>query len=70
MKIVGNFMTFGDGPHRCPGSQVALHEGRMFLDRLMRVPGIRLAKEPQMLWNRNTQGYEIREMIIHCDKAS
>jgi cytochrome P450 len=70
MKIVGNYMTFGDGPHRCPGSQVALHEGRMFLDRLMRVPGIRLAKEPQMLWNRNTQGYEIREMIIHCDKAS
>ncbi|SDB99761.1 Cytochrome P450 [Sphingomonas sp. YR710] len=70
MKIVGNYMTFGDGPHRCPGSQVALHEGRMFLDSLMRVPGIRLAKQPQMLWNRNTQGYEIREMVIECDKIS
>jgi cytochrome P450 len=63
-------MTFGDGPHRCPGSQVALHEGRMFLNCVMRVPGVRLAQEPTMLWNPNTQSYEIREMIIHCDKTS
>jgi cytochrome P450 len=68
VRIAGNYMTFGDGPHRCPGSQVALHEGRMFLDRLMRVPGIRLVSEPQMLWNANTQGYEIRKMTVHCDK--
>lgn len=69
-RNVANYMTFGDGPHRCPGSQVALHEGRMFLDRIMRLPGIRMAQEPVMLWNRNTQSYEIREMIIQCDKAA
>jgi cytochrome P450 len=69
-RNVANYMTFGDGPHRCPGSQVALHEGRMFLNCVMRVPGVRLAQEPTMLWNPNTQSYEIREMIIHCDKAS
>ena len=69
IKNVGSYMSFGDGPHRCPGSQVALHECRMFLDRMMRVPGIRLAKPPTMIWNTNTQGYEIREAVVLCDKV-
>jgi cytochrome P450 len=69
-KNVASYMNFGDGPHRCPGSQVALHEGRMFLDRLMRVPGVRLVGEPTMVWNVNTQSYEIRKMMIACDKAA
>jgi cytochrome P450 len=69
VKNVGTYMSFGDGPHRCPGSQVALHEGRMFLDRLMRVPGIRMAHAPTMLWNTNTQGYEIRDAVVVCDKV-
>ncbi|SFF91687.1 Cytochrome P450 [Novosphingobium sp. CF614] len=68
-RNVANYMTFGDGPHRCPGSQVALHEGRMFLDSIMRLPGIRMARKPEMLWNPNTQSYEIRGMTIHCDKS-
>jgi cytochrome P450 len=62
-----SYLSFGDGPHRCPGSQVALHETRMFLDRLMRVPGIRLEKEPVMQWANNTQSYEIREAVVACD---
>jgi cytochrome P450 len=68
-RNLANYMTFGDGPHRCPGSQVTLHEGRMFLDSIMRVPGIRLAHEPTMLWNSNTQSYEIRDMMIYCDQS-
>lgn len=42
----GSMMSFGDGAHRCPGFQVAMHEARIFLDRLLRVPGIKLAREP------------------------
>jgi len=41
MKVVGPYMSFSDGPHRCPGAQVALHETRIFLDRMFRLPGIR-----------------------------
>jgi cytochrome P450 len=69
-KNIANYMTFGDGPHRCPGSQVALHEGRMFLDRLFRIPGLRLEKPPKMLWDQATQGYEIRETVVACDPKS
>jgi cytochrome P450 len=69
-RNVANYMTFGDGPHRCPGSQVALHEGRMFLDCIMRLPGIHMVRQPRMQWNLNTQSYEIRDMIIQCDKVS
>jgi cytochrome P450 len=69
MKVIGPYLSFGDGPHRCPGAQVALHETRIFLDRLLRVPGIRLVKEPQISCNMSTQGYELRGAVIACDPA-
>jgi cytochrome P450 len=67
-KVVGAFMSFGDGPHRCPGSQVALHEARFFLDRLLRVPGIKLENPPKVSWSMSTQGYELRGAVVTCDR--
>jgi len=67
MNVIGPYMSFGDGPHRCPGAQVALHETRIFLDRMFRLPGIRLVSEPTMLWNPFIQGYELRGAVIACD---
>jgi len=69
MKVVGPYLSFGDGPHRCPGAQVALHETRLFLDRLFRLPGIRLVSEPDISWNPYIQGYELRGAIVACDPA-
>jgi cytochrome P450 len=65
----GTFMSFGDGSHRCPGWQVALKESRVFLDRLLRVPGIRLERAPDMLWNAPLMSYELRNAIVACDVA-
>jgi len=65
----GTFMSFGDGPHRCPGWQVALRETRVFIDRLLRVPGIRLEREPDMRWNAMLMSYELRNAIVACDRA-
>jgi len=65
----GTFMSFGDGSHRCPGWQVALSETRVFLDRLMRVPGIRLERAPDMLWNAPLMSYELRDAIVACDRG-
>lgn len=65
-RMPSSWMSFGDGPHRCPGAQVALHETRVFLDALLRVPGIRLAKPPTPGWNFNT--YEMHGAIIECDR--
>jgi cytochrome P450 len=65
----GRYMSFGDGGHNCPGWQIALHETRIFLDRLLRVPGIRLERTPDMGWNPGLQSYELRNAVIVCDKA-
>ena len=65
----GSSMSFGDGSHRCPGSQVALHETRIFIDRLLRIPGIRLEREPDMTWNPIVSGYELRDAIVACDRS-
>jgi cytochrome P450 len=64
----GTFMSFGDGAHHCPGWQVALHETRVFIDRLLRVPGIRLTRVPDMKWNTMVMGYELRNAIVTCDR--
>lgn len=67
MRVGGAYLSFGDGPHRCPGAQVALHETRIFLDRLLRVPGIRLANEPEIEWNAMLGSYELRGAVVTCD---
>lgn len=69
MKVVGPYLSFGDGAHRCPGAQVALHETRIFLDRMFRLPGIRLLSEPDIIWNPAIQGYELRGAVVACDPA-
>jgi cytochrome P450 len=65
----GGHLSFGDGPHRCPGAQVALHETRIFLDRLMRLSGVRLERAPDMLWNPSLLSYELRKAIVACDRG-
>jgi cytochrome P450 len=64
----GTFMSFGDGAHHCPGWQVALHETRVFIDRLFRLPGLRLERAPDMLWNAQLMSYELRDAVVACDR--
>lgn len=63
----GGGMSFGDGPHRCPGAQLALHEARIFLDRLVRVPGLRLAQAPSATWFRPISSYELSGATVIID---
>jgi cytochrome P450 len=69
-KSGGASLSFGHGSHRCPGSQVAMHETRIFLDRLLRLPGIRLKREPQISWHEMLMSYELRKAIVICDRRS
>jgi cytochrome P450 len=69
MKQSGNYMSFGDGPHRCPGAQLALHETRVFLDKMLRLPGIALAQKPTIEWDHNIMGYELRNAVVTCDRG-
>lgn len=69
LKVNGAYMSFGDGDHFCPGWQVALTETRVFLDKLLRVPGIRLVRPPDMGWDPPMlQSYVLRNAIIACDR--
>jgi cytochrome P450 len=61
-----SLMSFGDGPHRCPGAAVALLESAIFLDHLFRVPGIRLAQTPTITSNPLVQSYELRGAVVEC----
>jgi cytochrome P450 len=69
LNIPAGYMSFGDGDHRCPGSQVALTETRVFLDKLFRVPGIRLVRSPDIRWAPPMlMSYELRNAIIACER--
>jgi cytochrome P450 len=68
IRMTGSYMSFGDGSHRCPGAQVALNESRVFLDRLFTTPGLRLARRPDMTWNNGLMSYELRDMMVTCDR--
>lgn len=63
-------MSFGDGEHRCPGAQVAMHEAAIFLEALMAVPGLRLTRAPDVGWNALITGYELRGATLSCDKLA
>ncbi|CUU55139.1 hypothetical protein Ga0074812_104220 [Parafrankia irregularis] len=69
MRTVGTFMSFGDGSHRCPGAQVAMAETRVFLDRLFRLPDLRLVQTPEMTWCDGLMSYELRGAKVTCGKA-
>jgi cytochrome P450 len=64
MKEAGAYLSFGDGAHRCPGAQVALAETRIFIDRLMRIPGAYLSQPPRIEWNGALMSYELRDAIV------
>lgn len=63
-RVGGAGLAFGDGEHRCPGAGVALNEAEAFLDRLLRVPGLRLTHSPRLGWNPLVTGYELRDCLI------
>jgi len=62
-------LAFGDGEHRCPGSGVALTEAEVFLDKLLRVPGLRLQRAPDVGWNNLVSGYELRNCRLTVERT-
>ncbi|MBO0754045.1 MAG: cytochrome P450, partial [Bradyrhizobiaceae bacterium] len=67
-RVSPSVMSFGDGPHRCPGASVALLETAVILSRLLRVPGLRLEQAPLRSANALTASYELRNAVITADR--
>jgi cytochrome P450 len=70
LKVNDTYLSFGAGEHFCPGRNVAIAEARVFLDRLLRVPGIRLVRAPDIHFLPPLLGtYELSNCIIACDHS-
>jgi cytochrome P450 len=57
-------LSFGDGPHRCPGAHVAIQETDIFLTKLFALPGIRMVHEPTTRLRVDTQSYELKGLVV------
>ena len=57
-------LSFGDGHHRCPGAYVAIQESDIFLRKLLTLPGLRVARPPDLGYNDLVQGYELRNFMV------
>ncbi|WP_344618400.1 cytochrome P450, partial [Dactylosporangium salmoneum] len=54
-------LSFGDGPHRCPGAHVAIQESDIFLTRLFALPGLRMTRPPRIAMKEDISSYELRD---------
>jgi hypothetical protein len=46
-----------------------MHETRVFVDRLLRMPGIRLERAPTMGWCDMLMSYELRNAVVAVQPA-
>lgn len=56
-------LSFGDGPHRCPGNALALHESDAFLTRLL-ARDLDLVAAPRLAWDELISGYCLRDFEL------
>jgi cytochrome P450 len=57
-------LSFGDGPHKCPGAHVAMLETDVFLSRLFALDGVRMTSPPRVGFNDEIGGYELRGLVV------
>lgn len=57
-------LSFGDGPHKCPGAHIAIAETDVFLSKLFAIPGVRMKKPPRVSFNEAISGYELRDFVV------
>ncbi len=60
-------LSFGDGPHRCPGAHIAIQETEIFLTKLFALPGLRMVREPDTRIRAEIQSYELVGLILAVD---
>jgi cytochrome P450 len=60
-------LAFGEGPHRCPGAHVAIHETEIFLTKLFTLPNLRMARPPTTRIRPEISSYELVSMILAVD---
>ena len=65
--VYRSMLGFGSGPHRCAGEHLALAETDVFINKLLKVPGLRIESGPNIRRNDTVEGYEVNDMILAVD---
>ncbi len=65
--VGGAVLSFGDGPHRCPGAHIAIQETEIFLTKLFALPNLRLVSAPQTRLRAGINSYEISGTVVAVD---
>ena len=60
----GPGLSFGDGPHKCPGAYVAIQEADIFLGKLFAQPHLRMLTPPRVTMKPDISSYELRDFMI------
>jgi cytochrome P450 len=57
-------LSFGEGPHRCPGAYIAIQETDIFLSKLFAMPGLRMVREPTVGIRAEIASYELSGLRV------
>ena len=57
-------LSFGDGPHRCPGAYIAIQETDVFLRKLFAMPGLRMVQPPKVGIRKEIASYELTTLMV------
>lgn len=57
-------LSFGDGPHKCPGAHIAIQEADIFLTKLFALPGLTMTAAPRVTIKPEISGYELRGLVL------
>ncbi|MET7426108.1 cytochrome P450 [Dactylosporangium sp. NPDC005555] len=62
--VDGPGLSFGDGPHKCPGAYVAIQEADIFLSKLFAMNNLMMVKPPRVTLKPDISSYELRDFVI------
>lgn len=65
--VYRSMIGFGSGSHRCAGEHLALAETDVFIQKLLKLPGLRIESGPTITRNDTVEGYEITDLIVAVD---
>ena len=61
-------LSFGDGPHRCPGAYIAIQETDIFLRKLFAMRGLRMVQPPKVGIRKEIASYELTGLMVSTSR--